>query len=226
VPSNPGWRNPTHTTERRNIMNTLEAIETRRAVKDFDPDHRFTGGEVDTLLTAAMLSPTSYNIQHWRFVHVSDSDIRERLREAAWDQAQVTDASMLLVLCADMQAWQREPGRYWQNAPDATREMMVPMISDFYLGKEQLQRDEAMRSVGIAAQTIMLTAKDMGYDSCPMIGFDADAVAEIINLPEDHVIGMMISIGKAATAAHTRGGQLPKEEVVIQNRFEPVLAIA
>ncbi len=207
-------------------MNTLEAIERRRAVKHFDPEHLLSDGEVDAILSSAMLSPTSYNIQHWRFVHVSDPAAREQIRNAAWDQAQVTDASMLLVLCADVKAWERRPERYWRHAPKETREMMLSMMSDFYRDKEQLQRDEAMRSVGIAAQTIMLAAKDMEYDSCPMIGFDPDAVAEIINLPEDHVIGMMISIGKAVTEARPRAGQLPKEEVVIQNRFEPAMAIA
>ena len=200
-------------------MNTLEAIEKRRAVKHYDPEHVFTRDEVDKILSSAMLSPTSYNIQHWRFVHVSDPTIRQQIREAAWDQAQVTDASMLLVLCADLKAWERQPHRYWRDAPKETRDMLISMITDFYGGNEQLQRDEAMRSVGIAAQTIMLTSKDMGYDSCPMIGFDPDAVAKIINLPENHVIGMLISIGKAATKAQARGGQLPKEEVVIQNRF-------
>lgn len=207
-------------------MNTLEAIETRRAVKHYDPDHLFSSGEVDAIISSAMLSPTSYNIQHWRFVHVTDAAIRQQIREAAWDQAQITDASMLLVLCADLKAWERQPERYWRNAPEETRNTMVQMLSDFYRGKEELQRDEAMRSIGIAAQTIMLTAKDMGYDSCPMIGFDSDAVAEIINLPEDHVIGMLISVGKAVTEARPRAGQLPKEEVVIQNRFEPAMAIA
>jgi len=204
-------------------MNTLEAIEKRRAVKHYDPEHVFTRVEVDTILSSAMLSPTSYNIQHWRFVHVSDPAMRQQIREAAWDQAQVTDASMLLVLCADLKAWERQPERYWRDAPKETRDMLVSMITDFYGGKEQLQRDEAMRSVGIAAQTIMLTAKDMGYDSCPMIGFDPDAVAKIINLPENHVIGMMISVGRAATEAQERGGQLPRAEVVIQNRFESAM---
>ncbi|MEM1305254.1 MAG: nitroreductase family protein, partial [Planctomycetota bacterium] len=86
-------------------------------------------------------------------------------------------------------------------------------------GNDALQRDEAMRSVGIAGQTIMLAAKAMGYDSCPMIGFDPAKVAEIISLPDDHVVGMMITVGKALKPAHARGGQLPKDEVVFADRF-------
>ena len=51
--------------------------------------------------------------------------------------------------------------------------MLVQMLTDFYAGKPQLQRDEAVRSCGMVAQTIMLAARALGYDSCPMIGFDA-----------------------------------------------------
>jgi len=65
----------------------------------------------------------------------------------------------------------------------------------------------------------MLAAKAMGYDSCPMIGFDPVKVAEIIRLPEDHVIGMMLPIGKAVKDANARGGQLPYDEVVFRDRF-------
>jgi len=65
----------------------------------------------------------------------------------------------------------------------------------------------------------MLAAKAMGYDSCPMIGFDAVKVAEIINLPKNHVIGFMIAVGKAVKPAAPKGGQLGLAEVVVENRF-------
>ena len=76
-----------------------------------------------------------------------------------------------------------------------------------------------MRSCGIAGQSIMLAAKDMGYDSCPMIGFDQEAVGKIIHLPEDHCISFMITVGKALKPAWPRPGQLPLSEVVIRDRF-------
>ena len=93
------------------------------------------------------------------------------------------------------------------------------MIPQYYNNNPQLQRDEAMRSVGIASQTLMLAAKAMGYDSCPMVGFDPVKVAEIINLPADHVIGMMLTIGKAKAPAKGRSGQLPFEAVVVVDKF-------
>jgi nitroreductase len=131
----------------------------------------------------------------------------------------VTDASLLIVLTADLKAWKKSPERYWRNAAPEIQTLVTGWMGPFYDGKEQLQRDEAMWSCGIAGQTIMLAAKAMGYDSCPMIGFDQAKVAEIIHLPSDHVIGFMVAVGKAVKPAMPKGGQLALSEVVVQDRF-------
>jgi nitroreductase len=200
-------------------MDVKTAIRTRRAIKQFDPDHEMTQEEIDELLSLAMLSPTAFNIQNWRFVLVRDPELRRKIRAVAWDQAQVTDASLLIVLCADTKSWAKEPERYWQNASAELRDFLVPAIDQYYRGRDQVQRDEAMRSCGMAAQTLMLAAKELGYDSCPMDGFDFDAVADLIRLPEDHVIAMFVAIGVATKEAWPRGGQLPMEMVSVVDRF-------
>jgi nitroreductase len=202
-----------------NVMNTFDAIKERRSVKHYDSEHELTEEEINQILSLAVLSPTSYNIQNWRFVVVKNSQMRKDIRSASWDQAQVTDASLLLVLCADLKSWKRDPARYWKNTQKEIQDFMVPGMSAFYEGKDQLQRDEAMRSCGIAAQTIMLTVKSMGYDSNPMIGFDPQKVAEIIKLPEDHVISMMIVIGKKTKPSMPRGGQVSLDEIVFTDKF-------
>lgn len=200
-------------------MNLQQSVEERRAVKHFDPNHVMTAEEINHIFSLALLSPTSFNIQNWRFVRVSDPGLRKAIRDVAWNQSQVTDASLLIILCADLKAWEKGTDRYWRNTPPEFQNFILPAIDAYYRGKDQVQRDEAMRSCGIAAQTLMLTAKSMGLDSCPMVGFDFEAVAKLIHLPEDHVISMMIAIGKATAPANPRGGQLPLEEVMIQDRF-------
>ena len=200
-------------------MDTLQAIRERRAVKHYDPDFVMPEQDRQELLDLALQAPTSFNLQNWRFVLAEDEGQKKKLREAAWDQAQVTDASMVFVLCADVKAWDKEPARYWKDAPQEAQDILVPMIKPFYDGRDWMQRDEAMRSVGIVAQTLMLAAKAKGYDSCPMIGFDTDKVAEIINLPDDHVIGMMLVIGKSTKSAWPKPGQLPLDDVLIVNSF-------
>ncbi len=200
-------------------MDTLTAIESRRSVKHYDPDHVMSEEETRRLLSLALMSPTSFNIQHWRFVLVRDPDLRKEIRKAAWDQAQVTDASLLIVMCADVKAWEKDPARYWRNAPQEVQDFLVPAIGPFHEGNEQLQRDEAIRSTAFAGQTIMLAAKAMGYDSCPMVGFDAGIVSGLIKLPEDHAISYMIAVGKGIKPPWPKGGQLDYEEVVVTDTF-------
>ncbi|WDD99748.1 nitroreductase family protein [Thalassomonas actiniarum] len=200
-------------------MKVFQAIEQRRAVRHYQSDIEMPEQDFTQLMSAVLLSPTSYNIQHWRFIRVTDKAHREKIKAAAWGQDQVSEASELIILCADINAWNDRPQRYVANSPKETQDMLLPMISAFYSNKEQLQRDETMRSCGMAAQTLMLAAKGLGYDTCPMIGFDREALARLIRLPQGHVIGMMIAIGKAKTPAHPRGGQLPLNEVLWENHF-------
>ena len=200
-------------------MNTIDAIQARRSVKHYDANHQFTDTEINELLSLAVLAPTAFNIQNWRFVVVKDQALRSTIRAAAWDQAQVTDASLFIVLCADLKSWEKQPDRYWANAAQEVQDFILPAIDGYYRNKDQVQRDEAMRSCGIVAQTLMLAAKAMGYDSCPMDGFDFEQVAKLVKLPDDHVIAMFVAIGKATQAAQPRAGQLSLDEVVIENGF-------
>lgn len=200
-------------------MKVSEAIVARRAVKHFDAEHKMSDAEIKQLLQGALDAPTSFNMQHWKFVVVQSDAQKAKICEAAWGQAQVNDASIAIVVCADVKAWEKDQQRKWTNAPQAAQDILLPMITPFYEGKEQLQRDEAIRSASFAAQNIMLLAKEMGYDSCPMIGFDADAVAKIVNLPDEHLISMLLVVGKGTKAAWPKPGQLAYDEVVFEDGF-------
>lgn len=201
-------------------MHVFEAIEKRRAIKKYDSSHVITLPEIKRLMDAARLSPTSFNIQNWRFVVVTDKDLRQKIRAHSWDQAQVTDASALIIICGDVKSWGKNIANKWRNAPPEIQEYMSNATVNFYETRgEQTQRDEVMRSAGMAAQTIMLAAQEMGYDTGPMIGFDPVEVGKLINLPEDHVIGMYVVIGKALEPARPRSGQIDESEAVFYNHF-------
>ena len=200
-------------------MNVSEAIEARRSVKHYDPDHVMPEADLAELIRLTKLAPSSFNMQNYRILVVRDPEIRQQIRAAAWDQPQVTDASVLFIMCADLTAHLADPTDYWSHAPEEVQNILGPMIKPFYEGNDTLIRDEAMRSAALAGMTLMLAAKDMGYDSCPMIGFDAAKVAELINLPENYAIGFMIPVGKQAQPGWERGDRLPDEKVVAYDRF-------
>jgi nitroreductase len=200
-------------------MELFDAIYQRRAIKAFDPDYTISAEDEQKLFEAAIQAPTSFNIQHWRFVVVRDKALRQEMRKLGNEQAQITDASLLVIMTADMKAWEKSPARYWADAPKEVADLLVSWMGPFHDGREWLQRDEAQRSIGMAMQTLMLAAKGMGLDSCPMIGFDIEAVAKLINLPADHVMGPMVAIGKGTKAPWPKPGQLSLNEVLVNNRF-------
>ena len=97
-------------------MDTLEAIKTRRSTKSFDKNHKMTKDEITQLLELAILSPTSYNIQNWRFVTVTEQSLKDKLSELSHGQQQVSEASLVIVLCADLNSWDKKPERSDYNA--------------------------------------------------------------------------------------------------------------
>jgi nitroreductase len=200
-------------------MNVSEAVVSRRAIKWYDPNHKMPEETFTRLMEQALLASTAFNIQNWRFVRVTDPGQRQAIRAAAWDQAQVTDASELLVLCFDTRAWARQPERYWRNAPREVQDFLLPALAEYYRDKPRVERDEGMRSCGIVGMTIMLLAKEAGYDSCTMDGFDYAAVGKLIGLPSDHEVAFIIAIGKATGAPWPKPGQLPLGDVLVENRF-------
>ena len=213
-------------------MNVTEAVSTRRAVKRFDPEHCMPEDTFRQLMEHAIQAPTAFNIQNWRFVRVTDLAQRQAIRAVAWDQAQVTEASELLVLCFDNKAWDREPGRYWCNAPQEVQDFLVPAIADYYRGKPQIERDEGMRSCGLVAQNLMLVAQQLGYESCPMDGFDYAKVGEIIggSQREDDLDRLLARIHEEAppVKASIFGEEEDDQEeearqVVDDRRAEPLL---
>jgi len=201
-------------------MSDPATTQNRRAVKQFDPNHKMSKKAREKLLSTALLSLSSFKIRNWHFVVVDDPEQRKWIREASWGQKQVADASMLIILCTDLEVWEQEPPHCWHPPPESLREFMVPTtIQQYCNGLDPMQRDEVMRSCGIAAEALMLSAQSMGYDACPMDGFDADAVGELINLPENHAVCMFVAIGKSIGEIRACEDMPPMEEVVVTDSF-------
>ena len=199
-------------------MEFKEVIDTRRSLRDFDNSVEINDTDLNYIIDAARKTPTSFNIQNWRFVAIRDRGIKEKIKRAAWDQAQVGINSVLIAVCADLTAWNDDTERYWAANGEETAKHMASMTQGFYKDRPEVQRDEAMRSVGMSATAIMLAATDLGYHCSPMIGFDPVATGAAINAPENIVVGMLIAIGKSASQPYPKT-ELPRENVLIYDFF-------
>lgn len=190
-----------------------QIVAGRRSVSKYAPDQPISDADLKAVFGKVLLTPSSFNLQHWRFVVVRDPRIKTELREASWGQEQVETCSAVIVIAGKLDAHIDAP-RIFAEAPPAVREQVVPMINKFYASNPQLQRDEAIRSASLAAMTLMFAAYEMGYATGAMIGFNPRAVSRIVKLSENHVPVMLIVIGKQTGETRPRSYRFPIDEVV------------
>ncbi len=196
-----------------------EVIRSRRSVKKFDSSHAVTDEELKDLFEAVVLSPSSFNLQHWRFVVVRDPATKAKLRKAAFDQEQVEAASAVIAVLGKLDAHE-DAAEVFGGTAEAVRNAVVPMINAFYENKPAARRDEAIRSGSLAAMSLMLAAKNMGYATGPMIGFDPDAVSGLLGLDDQHLIVMLIVLGKQVGELRPRASRFGTETVVKLERLD------
>ncbi len=200
-------------------MEFSDIVQQRRSIKSYDAQKSISDAELKELFKEVTLSPSSFNLQHWTFIAVKDSGQKKLLKEAAWGQQQVEDCSVAILVCGKLNAYKDAPIIY-KNTPKEVQEGMLPMINKFYEGKEQLQRDEAIRSASLAAMTLMYAAKNLGWVTGPMIGFDPVATSKLLNLTQAYIPVMLLVLGYQNKAPRPRDYRRPIEEVVRLNTLD------
>ncbi len=168
----------------------LKALSWRAAVKSFDSTRKIPAETFAALEQAMVLAPSSFGLQPWRFVVVGDAEVRGRIRAAAWNQSQVTDASHLVVLARRPTMTGDDVERHMRricevrNVERQTLNGYAGMINGFIGGsiKDHLSEWNA-RQVYIALGFFMLAAAQLGVDTCPLEGFNPEQVDAILGLP-------------------------------------------
>lgn len=167
----------------------IQALSWRYATKQFDPTRKISGEVWKTLEEAMTLAPSSYGLQPWGFVVVTDPKVREKLRAVSWNQPQITDASHLVVFCAKTTLTRGDVDRYVERIAQVrgiSREALAG-YRDMMLGSVEAPGANHLhwnqRQVYIALGFFLSAAALMGIDACPMEGFDADKYDEILGLP-------------------------------------------
>jgi len=194
-------------------MDISSAIQSRRSTKSYDPDRPVADATLKELFELVLKSPSSFNLQHWRFVVVRDEERRQQLKAAAWGQPHVGAAPVDIIVCGKIAA--HEDARAGNShAPEGVLAKLVPLIDGIYANNPQLQRDEAIRSCALASMTLMLAAESMGMRTCPMIGFDPKKVSDIVGLDEGTIPVMLITLGYPGEGGVFPTSRFPMAEVV------------
>lgn len=181
----------------------IQALQWRYATKIFDPGKHVSAENLQTILEAGRLAPSSFGIEPWKFIVVENSDMRVKLRAVAYDQPKVTDASHLIVIARRTDA----RTQIATELVERTAKIQNKMVTDLQGLKHAVEgsigaRDDQALDAWIRSQVyiplgIMVEAAALlDVDSCPMEGFDPAGVDALLGLKEKQLTAtVMLTIG-------------------------------
>ncbi|MGB5919860.1 NAD(P)H-dependent oxidoreductase [Arcobacter sp.] len=168
----------------------MEAMDFRHACKIFDETKKISDEDMHFILEAGRKSPSSFGMEAWKFLVITNEELKAKLRPFCWDQVQITTCSHLVIILAGIEGVKPESGIPEKRF--ARREMPQEKL-DFYLGlyaghlKETLSSDKNIyawtaRQTFIALGNMMTAGAIKGIDSCPIEGFDKEGVEKVLGL--------------------------------------------
>ncbi len=190
------------------MLTTSEALLWRYATKKFDATRKLVSADIELLLESLRFAPSSYGLQPWKFYLVENADLRQRVQTLAWNQPQVTDASHLIAL-AHKTSMTEEDVHHYVDHIKVTRGVTDEDIAgyrDMMLNTVRTLSPERAavwnsRQVYLALGFLLSAAAHNEIDACPMEGFDAPAVSELIGATaEGYAVVVLCPVGYRSEA--------------------------
>jgi nitroreductase/dihydropteridine reductase len=207
-------------------MSLIEKLNWRYATKKFDPTRKLSAEQLNSLLSAIQLAPSSYGLQSYKIIVVEDEKIRQQLREAAYGQSQLTDASQVIVFASETVIDKDMVVKYVENISrtrGVAREHLAQYEHTMTGTVDRLAEDQKItwshKQVYIALGVLLTAAADLGIDACPMEGFMSGKFDEILGLKEKGLTTSVIApVGfRAIDDDYSKMAKVrrPKEELFI-----------
>jgi len=183
-------------------MPFLENLNWRNATKDFDPERSIGKEDFQKILDSIRLAPTSFGLEPFHICLVKNPEIRKKIREVAWNQPQITEASELLVFCSRSDVSEHRIDEWMNTMSGGNREIREKMVDyekmmkNFFSGmSEAEQKDWADRQAYLALGFALAASAELRIDSCPMEGFDPVKTDEILDLPQTLKSVVLLTLG-------------------------------
>jgi nitroreductase len=185
-------------------MEFKDAMEKRRAVNFFDSTRDISDAQIQQIIETAALAPSGFNLQPWKVIVVKEKHQKENLRKVAMNQPKITEAPAVLIILSDTKGWEKGNEGFEKNFEESVKEgtlkkeqydWFVKAAQSLYGATPERQLAFACKNAGFFAMSLMLAAKDAGFDSHPMDGFDMDGVRDLFHIPEQFWIVLLLALG-------------------------------
>lgn len=208
-----------------------QAVKDRRATPSFE-DVPIHSADLEKIILAGLEAPSGYNMQPWRFVVVRDREQKKKLRQAAFGQAKVEEASAVIVACGDPLGWKNgdldemlrisEQHGFPPGSSERVREAVTNLLGNSPGKAGGLEPDFGIwvnRHTMIAFTTMMWTAETLGYDTAPMEGFMEDQVRAVLKIPDHVRVVAMLAIGRLKGTDKPYAGRLPVQRTTFAEEW-------
>ncbi|MEC2466935.1 nitroreductase family protein [Bacillus cereus] len=181
--------------------NFFDVLYERTSTRAFNPNKEISSTELHEILKAAAQAPSAWNLQHWKFLVFQGEDVQKRLHPIAYNQQQILDASAVVAILGDLEAYKNVEPVYGPIVEqgfmkEEAKERLAKNIESAY-AREQFPRDAAFSNASLAAMQLMLAAKATGWDTCAIGGFNPQALTDEFNVSSRYVPIMLITIGES-----------------------------
>ncbi|EAR61652.1 nitroreductase family protein [Neptuniibacter caesariensis] len=202
------------------MSNQLESIlQSRASVGKYQTGKQIPQQDIQELLRLATLSPSAFNMQNWHFLVVNSDEAKQRLHPIAYYQPQILDASATVVICGDLDGYQRLEERLTPSVEagilnDEIVKGWSEMVNSGFADNPQAQRDEAVRAASLAAMTLMLAASGKGIASGAMSGFDAQGLQKEFGLAKERLPVLLVTLGYPDQASWPQKPRVSVQDVM------------
>ncbi|KAB7668421.1 nitroreductase family protein [Bacillus sp. B1-b2] len=196
-----------------------EVMKARKSVRVYDSEYKIEKKEIEEILEIASSAPSSSNLQAWRFIVIQDQEMKKELRAIGNNQAQIEESSAIIAVLGDTKAYENAENIYAQNVAlgymdqDTAEKYAANTYNSYSKFPQQVLSQIASHDAGLISMQILLLAKERGYDTVVMGGFDKAAFAKRFELPENQFPITLIALGKAKAPAFN-SSRLPLEKIV------------
>ena len=209
-----------------------QVVKERRATPSFE-DVPIHSADLEKIVRAGLEAPSGYNMQPWRFVVVRDRENKKKLRQAAFGQPKVEEASVVIVACGDPRGWKTgdleemlrisaEGGFTDSASQERVRQAVSGLLGNPPGKVGGLEPDLGVwvnRQTMIAFTTMMWTAETLGYDTAPMEGFMEDQVKAVLNIPDHVRVVALLGIGRVKGPDKPHGGRFDPARLVFAEKW-------
>lgn len=201
-------------------MSFLENLEWRYATKIFDTQKKVSPENREKILEAIRMTPTSFGMQSYHVIMVENEKMKQSIQEISWNQPQITTCSDLVIFCAKTDLMKAKDEYFTmlsEGNPEKRKslESFEQMVGGFIQQKNKDAISWSEKQTYIALGFAMAACAELHIDSCPMEGFDANALTKILSLPETLTPTLMLPIGYRTADAEIRPKvRFPEESLI------------